>query len=233
MPNRAASAVTAGDGSGPTVVFTPATAWATDDDVILQLYVEDLTLTPSFDKGSWTKITGASGKNNNATVPFETHVYWCRWDDAITGDVTISWGGASVWRNLVATAYSGRLASGDPQDATATYNELESAGTALTANAVTTANANADVVATGANLGGTTYTWSVITERVDFGGSSIADVLQAGAGSSGNKTATLATGFAWSAGLVALREAVSAAGATAQRQPHRPFSSKPSGSRFH
>lgn len=210
MSFRASSGLTAGDAAGTTIAFTPPAAWANGDIVTLQLYLETLALTPSFDKQTWTKITTASGENNNAGIDFAQHVYWCRWDTSITGDVTISWGGTNTWRVVVATSYSGRLAAGDPQDATATYNELESLGTTVTCNAVTTAHTNADVVASATNNSGSLHSsWTGVTERVDFGGSSLADTLQAASGSSGNKTVTIGSST-WSAGLMAIREAAAA-----------------------
>jgi|ERR1041384_2397011 hypothetical protein len=208
------SSLTGGDAAGTTLVFTPPSAWATNAIVILQLYLENQAQTPSFDRGTWTKITSASGKNNNAAVNFETHIYWARWDGS-TSNVTISWDGGSYWRILVASAYDNRVTSGDPQDATATYNESEAGSGTVTATAVTTGNANADVVAIGSNPNGRGHAWSGVTERNDFGGQSMADTNQVSAGSSGNKTATV-TSTPWSAGLMALKN-VAAGGSTPEK----------------
>jgi hypothetical protein len=172
----------------------------------MQVYAENQALTLSVSPGSWTLIPAAGGEVAAGTN-FETHVLWSR-QGVESGDITITWGGTSVWNTVVCAAYTGRITTGDPQDATATFAKNETgSSTALLATGLTTAHADADVVAFGVNWLATTSTWSGVTERADFAECSVADAPQESAGASGNKAATLAAASVWGAGLVALRTA--------------------------
>lgn len=214
MAYRAASVKTAGDGTGTTLVINRPAGAATDDILWLRLYVEDTTLTPSLSPGSWTKITAASGEQLADATDFEVHSYWSR-QGAESGDITVSWGGASVWRTGIAAAFTGRLTAGDPLDGTSTFNPVGAATTTLTCLAVTTGNANADIIASGGAAAGGTYAWSVLAEIADIGVQTAAWVTQAAAGGSGNKTATC-TSSLWAGELACFREAT--AGLTAAQE---------------
>lgn len=183
------------------------TGAAVDDILVLTLYVENTTLTPSLSPGSWTKITGASGEQLGGSFPFENHTYWCR-QGAESGDITITWGGTSVFNVATAAAYTGRLTSGDPQDGTATYNPAPTNSNAtLTCLGITTGHTNADIIAIGSAAVGINYAWAGgLNERSDADVQSWADIVQAGAGASGDKTATVDPNY-WSGMLIALREA--------------------------
>jgi hypothetical protein len=199
---------TAGDASGTTLTVTRPTGAAVDDVLVLHLYFENLTLTPSISPGTWSQVT-SNEQTSSTVVNYETFEFRSRVASGESGDFTVSWGGASVWRIAVISAYSGVVLTGSPEDATASINESASPDRSLIATGITTATNNSMLVATGANEVGATHTWTGVTERADFGGQSIADAVQATAGASGNKTASLAGGGAtpsWVAALLALKE---------------------------
>lgn len=212
MAFRASS--TAGDSSGTTLVIAYPAGMAANDICTLLFYGEaTLGLTLSFDKGTWTKDTAASGSQLGDATDFETYVYTSR-IGAESGNLTISWGGATIWRAAWMAAHSGRITSGAPQDATSTYNKASAAGVTATMLAVSPANANADLVAYESNVGGSLHsTWTAgLTERVDFGGQGMATQDAVSAGTTGNKTVTVVSNW-WSAGLLALKDSA-AGGAT-------------------
>jgi hypothetical protein len=199
MAYRVGSATTAGDDASTTRVLTRPIGAVADDILVVLFNIEDLTKTPALTPGSWTKVTAASGEG----AGFETHVYISR-QGIETGDITITWDGTSIWNSASGAAYDGRYSDGDPLDATSTSNS--GTGTTITALGLTTAHDNADVIAIGSNILGTTHGWTGVTERTEFGGQSIADAVQGSAGASGDKTATLGGSSAWVTGLLALRE---------------------------
>lgn len=200
---------TAGDSSGTTLTVTRPAGAATDDILILRLYVEnDLTLSPSISPGTWTLVV-SNEQTSGTVLNFETFVYRAR-VAADTGNFTVSWGGANVWRAGICSAYSGAYLTGSPEDATASTNKSTSPNRNVVATGITTATDNSMLVAMASHETGLGHTWSGLNERADFGGQSLADVIQATAGASGDKTATLAAGGtapSWASALLALREA--------------------------
>lgn len=207
MAFRALSAITVGDSASTTRTITRPAGAATDDIIFVVFYIEATGKTVSLDHGSWTKVDAADGQQLADTIDFETHIFWAR-QGADTADIVASWDGTSQWNTALAGAYTGRLASGDVLDGTGTFVANGTSTTNLATTAMTTGGSNADVIATGHNLGARTYTWSVVAERADFGGQSFADVAQAVAGTTGSKTATLSATEFWAAGMLALKQAV-------------------------
>jgi hypothetical protein len=200
MAFRTGSIIAVGDSASTSRTVTRPAGAASGDILLLRFYVEDQSLTPSLSPGTWTKVTSSSGEVGGGT-PFEVHDYWSR-QGAESGDITITWGGASVWNTAIAGAWTGRYPTGDPQDGTATFNT--SSGTTVTATGLTTAHDDADVIAFGSNAHGGSHSWTGVTEQADLGGQSIGTTVQGVAGGTGSKTATITSG-AWAAGLIALR----------------------------
>lgn len=208
MSYRAGSVTSAGDSLGTTLVLPRAVGAALDDILDVYFYVEDTTLTISFSSGTWTKVTAGSGEQLSHATDWEIHRYWSR-QGAESGDVTISWGGANVWRSAVMLAFTGRETAGDPQDATATFNAPAGTSATVTATGLTTGNANADLAMGASNAVGATYSSpsAPLTERADFGGQWVAEGTQVAAGASGDKTVTQTVNTNFSASLVAFKEA--------------------------
>lgn len=209
------ASTTAGDNLGTTLIINIAgdAGGASGDALTFCLYAEQTGLTVSFNKGTWTKDTAASGSQLGDPVDFETHVYTAQ-RGSMTGTVTVSWGGANIWRAGWMVSNSGRFNSGTPQDCTSTYNKAGSSGITATALAVSPANAAADLIVYEADPSGSAHSgWTAgLSEIVEFGGQGVAyeDNL-ASSGSTGNKTVTVANCW-WSMGALALRVAAAGGG---------------------
>lgn len=197
------SNTTAGDSSGPTLTIAIPAGATTDWILLMHFYGEvSLGLTPTFDVGTWTKITAASGQQLGESTDFEVYRYWARWGTQ-SGNIVISWGGANIWRAAACLAFSGRLTSGDPQDATATFTAAGAANTTATMNGLTVGHASADLILLESDVNGSAHTgWTLGTERVDFGGQGIATVDAQGSGASGNQTVSIASSFYTGAQIV-------------------------------
>lgn len=201
MAYRAASVTTAGDAASTSLVIARPAGAATDDILIIYFYAEDTTLIPTASPGTWASIPAAQGEQTIGTPDFETFMLWSR-QGAEAGNITVAWGGASVWNVGIAAAYTGRIASGDPQDATGLFTSGNSA--TVSCGGVTTAHDNADIVCAGGSAAGATYVWTGATERSDFGGSSLSDTIQVSAGATGAKTAAVSS-TPWTGQMIALR----------------------------
>lgn len=220
------SATSAGDASS-TFLDIAIPAGSVDDILVMSFYGEGtLGLTLSFDVGTWTKDTNASGQQLGEAIDFEVYRYTARWGSQ-TGNVRISWGGATLWNSAICVRHSGRITSGAPQDATSTFAIGGSQQTTATATGLTTGHTNADLLLFEANVNGQAHaSWSSpLTERVDFHGQGYAEGTQAAAGATGTKTVVLdVPGSWWTAALMALQEAGAAAGVTMMPPPKiRPF----------
>lgn len=153
-------------------------------------------------------ITAPAGWNSIGSVdhtgqPFDLYVYWKR---ASSEGASYQWTHSSAGRSGFIASYSGCITSGDPQDATATTNQ--GTGTSLTATGLTTATANSMLIFVGG-----LWLWSrtvtppaSFNERVDNTNTYLADLVQAAAGASGNKTATISGSDDWIGFLIALKE---------------------------
>lgn len=206
MPFRAGSAITVGNSATTTRTITRPAGATSNDIIIVVIYIEATGKTISLDHGTWTKVTASCGQQTaDPSIDYETHIFWAR-QGGDTADIVATWDGTSIWNTGLAGAYTSRLTSGDVLDGTGTFNASGASNANLATTAMTTGGSNADVLATGANIGGSTHSWTVITERADFGGQSFADVVQAAAGTTGSKTATLAASEFWAAGMLALKE---------------------------
>lgn len=205
---RPGSAVAVGDAAGTTLVLTQPPGLSATDIIAFNLYIETLALTPSFDKGTWTKITAASGENTVVTA-FAIHVYWVLASTIASWPVTVSWGGASTFRVGTYAAYTGRISTGaDPQDSTATFAKDTVANTALIALANTAGHDDVDVIVPASCVDAATYKWSGVNERIWLGNNSFADTNQASPGTTGNKLATLSGAANWSVGVLTLQRSV-------------------------
>lgn len=161
------------DGDVFTTTQSPVTdppAGIQDGDIILAIFtsntVHDSSGTPPT---GWTKIAEVDENSDSSTS-----VFWKR----------ASSEGATTWTNIFATtetglwatvAYRGCVASGDPQDATAT-TETSTSGTAKDTPSITTVTANAmviGIIGTDPPDNALTFTWDGgIDERVDGTGTS-------------------------------------------------------------
>jgi hypothetical protein len=217
---------TGGDATATTMVIAYPAGIQAGDIVRLHVYAESTGLTLAFDKGSWTKVTPASGVNSGTFPSYEIYEYWAR-IGVESGNLTVSWGGASIYSVGIMAAFSGRLASGDPLDATSTYTEADpTASTAFSATGVTTGHDNSDICVYGASVEATTYgSWTAgLTERVEIGNSVLADGTAGAAGATGTKTATLSISAHWAAALTVLQVAAAATGVPIGWRPtSRPF----------
>lgn len=226
MAFRAGSTATAGDSASTTRTLTRGAGWATDDIIIVQFYSEDtpfptVAAVDSVSGASYTRITQID--QSLAATDFSTTLFYRRLTAGDTGNVSLTWGGSSHWNVAIGAAYTGRITSGDPQDATTTTNLNGSSNSTLTGTGLTPANASADIVTVGGNPTGSAYSaWSGgATERIDFAGSGLADFAHT-SGATGNITATIGapTSTAWTAFVAALQVA-GAGGATPIRLPSR------------
>lgn len=210
----------AGNSSGTTLVIAYPPTMTAGNILTMLVYVEQTGLTLSMDKGTWTKDTAASGQQTASSTAFATHVFTCLIGSE-TGNLTISWGGANVWRTAWILEHSGRFASGTPQDCTSSYNATASASTTGTATAISPANTASDLVCWESNVDGSTHnTWTAgLTEQIDTGGLGVAteDNL-ASSGSTGSKTVSVISTF-WTMGMMAIRVAGAAGKATKNYHP--------------
>lgn len=206
MAYREGSAVSTGDASVTSLTLARPTGAAAGDIIVVYVYTEDLTLTPALSPGSWTEITECNGENDNATADFETRVYWLR-QESDSSDISITWGGATVWATALGAAFSGRVASGDPEEGTATYNESQVNDTVPTPLGLTTSTFDADLVAFCGNPLGVAYAWGdTMRKRLDVGGQTLGTLMQNVAGASGDKPAVI-SGAPWSAMMLGLKTA--------------------------
>lgn len=222
MAYRSGSVVTAGDASGTSLTGIARPAGEQDGDILELLFYgeSDAALTLSVSPGTWTQHETAT--NANTAPDMRIYRLWNR-RAGETATIDITWGGADIWRTAILAAYTGRLESGDPQDATGTNNT--GSGATVTALGVTTGNDDADLVMTAGNIIGGTHSSPAapITERADFGGQFFGDGAQVSAGASGNKTVTQSGTGEWTATLTAIRAASGAAPTGAVRARQRMF----------
>lgn len=152
----------------------------------------------------WTKL----GQVGNAGTAGSMAMYYKKWTTGDTEGATFSWTD-SVQNVGVIVRYSGQDTT-TPSDVAASTNSATSGTTATSTGITTTLNNAMLVFATVANSGTATFSaeTSPIVEIGDFdtNQSSVAgDGLQASAGASGDKTATISLDRAWAAMLWAIR----------------------------
>ncbi len=198
------ASTTAGNGAGTSVVVTKPTGTVQDDILINLLYLENTADTITAPSG-WTELTACGGNQTGPTPDFRVKVYWLRAGASEPTSYTWSWTN-SVWRTATMAAFSGAITTGDPTDG-CSFNASATSSTSMTATGITTTVADTLVIFLGTEFDGspTATPPSGMTERVDFANVYLADVAQASAGATGNKTATLSAA-AWNTGsLTALK----------------------------
>lgn len=196
---------TAGSATGTGTLAKPS-GLAANDIIVLSVYKEN---TATNTATGWTSIQitdHASG--------YRLETFWKR----ATGSESdlnnaVTWTG-SAWQHAVVAAYRGCITSGSPLDgtpssATGTTGTTPPQTAAVTG--MTTGSNNSLVIATKAEyLGQTSTPPSGMTERMDYDGGVIADVVQATAGATGTKTFTdMTVSDAWMGQVFALLEASS------------------------
>lgn len=155
------------------------------DIMLFCLYIENtgLSVTPP---SGWTLIQ--SGTQSSAPA-HSNRTYWKR-DDGSAGPYSFTWGGSTEYAGGAISAYSGCRPAGDVIDASSINPSTSSVN--LTGTTITTATASAMIVLAGTNNNGSPGTTpSGMTERYDVDEIRFDDVIQAAAGATGNKTATL------------------------------------------
>lgn len=190
-------ATTAGSTSDTVVISVPS-ATVDDDIMIAGIYTESdgQAITAP---GGWTLLVTM----DNGTGAFRTRWYWRR-ASSEPADYTWTATGSS-WLGGGITAYSGAITTGSPIDANGS-GDTGGADTSAVATSITTTVADTLIVYGMHNVGGVTATPpSGMTERVDVASYYGADVAQASAGATGNKTATLASSQTWACFLLALK----------------------------
>lgn len=191
MAFRSSSIISGADGVDAAV---PVPAGVAAGDIVeVFLYKEDTgAVTPP--AGFTQKAAVTSG---NASQVYGFYLFWKRLTAADTGTYVFTWT-ATVWREAIAVAHSGRVATGDPYDGT------QSGGTNDVATAFSTTNVTVlNVSATPANSGGdavgawTNFNGGInwtppanYTERQDGDVSCVDTRDSITAGSTGNVTAT-------------------------------------------
>jgi hypothetical protein len=188
---------TLGGSSGTSAAISKPSGVVDDDVMLAYLHVEGTkALTPP---SGWTLID-----SRPAGSTFTDYLYWKR--AASEGSsYTWSWSG-NAWREGFIYAAQGCITGVDPWDA---WSEADGDGSTTTWPGVTTAGADRLLVMGAANwFGGGWTPGSGQTERYDGGGSNnlvCMELAQAGAGASGDKTATGAGGSVWVGHLIALK----------------------------
>lgn len=201
MAFKASSAFSVGDSETTSRTITRGT-WLTGEFIVIIGYVEQTGLTLSLTGGTWFNIPQADGQQTAGSIDYETHVFVCAVAGGDSGNVVITWGGASVWNVFIGGVYTGRnVANGFDNGA---FSASGSAGTTVTCPPMTINYAGSDEIATGHNAGGRAHSWSSGTERADLGGQSFADKLNVGTGTTPAFNATIFSEF-WSSGHLALR----------------------------
>lgn len=202
------ASATAGNSTAADLTITKPTGTVADDVLYAHLYTEGgppPTITPP---SGWTELTGAEATNTLSTPDERINTYYLRAGGSEPANYT--WTFASCFRAGQISAYSGALASGDPTDPES-VNVGPSADTAPIATAITTSVDNTMVIYTHVCFDTRTVTPPTgMTERVEFSLVYLADVAQATAGTTGDKTSTLSVGSIWIAALAALLPAVAA-----------------------
>lgn len=187
-------------GTSTNTTISRPTNTADDDFLIAFVHVEDdVTVTaPS----GWTLITSFDSTGEAMTGK----IYYKR---ASSEPTSWTWTHSSTWSGGWVQRLTGVVASGDPEDATLSTNEATS-GATVTWTTITTATDGAAIFGFGGAWVGSGQAWSAstLTERMDDGEIAAFSDLQASAGASGNKVATLAhTSADWYAILIALKPA--------------------------
>lgn len=120
-------------------------------------------------------------------------------------DYTVTWSSGAPFSALAIITFED-VDTSSPIDGTPSVNSGIS--TTLTGTGVTTANDNTMLVQIGHTTSGRSYSSSTLSEIIDATSSATLGVfygLQATAGASGNKTATISSSATWACTLIALR----------------------------
>ena len=194
-------------GTGTSLAPTIPAGIAANDVLEIRLYKEN-TNAVTWPSG-FTQVTSVTASDSSFVI------YVARKATATgseSGAQTISWTG-SVYGEAVINAYRG-VDNATPDDATPTTVASGSLSNQATSPTITTASANAMVIAFGANFASGSTSWTApggMTQRTsttfDIG---VADAIQVSPGASGAKTFTL-SGIGQAAGItVALKESTGA-----------------------
>lgn len=203
MAHALLASTTAGNTSVTSQAVTRPGGVVDGAHMVLVVYVE--TASTLSVTGTWT-LVHQTPQPSGSTFQQATYV---RIASSEPASWTISWSpGGAAWCTAGFMAFSG----GDAvtiQDAAGTENS--GSGTTATGLGLTTNTGNAllllsEVDFNGASASRSGYTSPItITNEIDFANVAMAYGIQASAGASGDKTATLSISTAWTAHLLALR----------------------------
>lgn len=202
------SSSTNGGGFGTTLTVTVPAGTLDDDLMVLNFHLEVLGKTLG-GLSAWTLVNQIQ-ESTHAQV-HEQFVY-VKKAASEPASYTITWDATSQWRSSAIASYSG-VDTTIPQDVAG--SEATGNSATVTATGITTVTADAMLVMCADSIdgGARASAWtSPLVEEVDVNETYLADGIQAGAGASGNKSATLSASAGWCAQLLALRPA--AAGVT-------------------
>ncbi len=185
------------------ITVTKPAGTAADDILVVGLFVEQTSvITPA---SGFAEISDATGTQGGSSPPYKAHMFWKRAGGSEPADYTFTKAGPAREMSIWMAAYSGAITSGDPVDVASFFASLTST-VSMKANSITTTVDDTMVIFFGTNFefqratppGG-------MTEREDVDAVYLADVAQASAGATGDKTATLASAQ-WNTGsLIALK----------------------------
>lgn len=190
--------------------LTKPTGTVAGDVMIAVVGVDAVDTTTTMASTGWTRILHS---NNGSSVTVDSFYKVATASEGAS--YSFSWTGSSRAAGGI-TTYLG-VDNSTPLDVTGTNNT--GSGSSVTANAVTTVSANAQVVGVFAIDATATQTYTAptgMTKRIDVGSAtgtptnvsvSLADVIQTSAGTTGNKSATASGTGTWAAHLFALKAA--------------------------
>lgn len=188
---RSGSFVSAGNAAGPDLSLTKPTGTADGDVVVVLVYFEPDTCTPSISPGVWESDSIAN------TGLFKLTAFW-KYASSEPASYTISNDVAGdQWRTAVGVAYLGGTGAGTLKDVSgsAQGDAVTPVGN-QTAPSVTTTGTDRMLTFLYSNFSGSTVTactGAATNVRGTFGGLAIADALKAAAGATGTTAPSAGT----------------------------------------
>lgn len=181
---------TALTGTNTTCLVPVPASVATNDIIIVPIFVGDVSTTVTAPDGTWTEV-GGSPVSNSVGQSYRLRIFWRRATGADSGTYAFTLSG-SASRNAFAVRIPGAITTGDPFDVTNSANALEFSGppAPTPAVAVTTTGVNRLLVFISTSWASSTPTVpSGFTSRGTIttpGTMMVADKTQASAGASGS-----------------------------------------------